>query len=155
MHDTEFLQQLHDDIGIAQQLLELIQAEFAALGERDLARLDQILSAKLPLLSQLDQHGRQRSQGLIGLQLTADLTGLQQFAAQSTLGADLLARSDELGTLLEQCQAANLRNGRLIRANQSTVGSVLGILRGNETPSLYDSRGSTARIAQQRPLSQA
>ncbi|OHC33391.1 MAG: flagellar biosynthesis protein FlgN [Pseudomonadales bacterium RIFCSPLOWO2_12_59_9] len=155
MHDTEFLQQLHGDIGIAQQLLELIQAEFAALGERDLARLDQILSAKLPLLSQLDQHGRQRSQRLTSLQLTADLAGLQQFAAQSTLGADLLARSAELGTLLEQCQAANLRNGRLIRANQSTVGSVLGILRGNETPSLYDSRGSTARIAQQRPLSQA
>jgi flagella synthesis protein FlgN len=155
MHDTEFLQQLHDDIGIAQQLLDLIQAEFAALGERDLARLDQILSAKLPLLSQLDQHGRQRSQRLTGLQLTADLAGLQQFAAQSSLGAELLARSDELGTLLEQCQSANLRNGRLIRANQSTVGSVLGILRGNETPSLYDSRGSTARIAQQRPLSQA
>ena len=155
MHDTEFLQQLHDDIGIAQQLLDLIQAEFAALGERDLARLDQILSAKLPLLSQLDQHGRQRSQRLTSLQLTADLAGLQQFAAQSSLGAELLARSDELGTLLEQCQSANLRNGRLIRANQSTVGSVLGILRGNETPSLYDSRGSTARIAQQRPLSQA
>lgn len=155
MHDTEFLQQLHDDIGIAQQLLELIQAEFAALGERDLARLDQILSAKLPLLSQLDQHGRQRSQRLTSLQLTADLAGLQQLAAQSALGADLLARSDELGALLEQCQSANLRNGRLIRANQSTVGSVLGILRGNDTPSLYDSRGSTARIAQQRPLSQA
>lgn len=155
MHDTEFLQQLHDDIGIAQQLLELIQAEFAALGERDLERLDQVLSAKLPLLSQLDQHGRQRSQRLFSLQLTADLAGLQQLAAQSELGTDLLARSDELGTLLEQCQSANLRNGRLIRANQSTVGSVLGILRGNETPSLYDSRGSTARIAQQRPLSQA
>lgn len=155
MHDTEFLQQLHDDIGIAQQLLELIQTEFAALGERDLERLDQILSAKLPLLSQLDQHGRQRSQRLISMQLTADLAGLQQLAAQSALGADLLARSDELGTLLEQCQSANLRNGRLIRANQSTVGSVLGILRGNETPSLYDSRGSTARIARQRPLSQA
>lgn len=155
MHDSHFLQQLHDDIGTAQQLLELIQAEFAALGERDLPRLDQILSAKLPLLSQLDQHGRQRSQLLISRQLSADLHGLQQLAAQSTLGAELLARSDELGTLLEQCQSSNLRNGRLIRANQATVGSVLGILRGSETPSLYDSRGSTARIAQQRPLSQA
>jgi flagella synthesis protein FlgN len=155
MHDSEFLQQLHADIGIAQQLLELIQAEFAALAERELPRLDQILSAKLPLLSQLDQHGRQRSQLLLSLQLTADLQGLQQLAANSALGAELLTRSDELGALLEECQAANSRNGRLIRANQATVGSVLGILRGNDTPSLYDSRGSTARIAQQRPLSQA
>jgi flagella synthesis protein FlgN len=32
---------------------------------------------------------------------------------------------------------------------------MLGILRGNETPSLYDSRGAAARIGQQRPLSQA
>lgn len=155
MYDTELLQLLHDDIGIAQQLLKLIDTEFAALGERDLAQLDQILSAKMPLLSQLDQHGRLRSQRLISLKLTADLAGLQQLAAQSTLGDELLARSDELGTLLEQCKLANLRNGRLIRANQSTVGSVLGILRGSETPSLYDSRGSTARIAHQRPLSQA
>jgi flagella synthesis protein FlgN len=155
MHDTDFLQLLNDDIDIAQQLLELIQTEFAALGERDLVRLDKILSAKLPLLSQLDQHGRQRTQGLINLQLTADLAGLQQLAAQSTLGAELLARSDELSSLFEQCQSANLRNGRLIRANQSTIGSALGILRGSETPSLYDSRGTTARIGQQRPLSQA
>jgi flagella synthesis protein FlgN len=155
MHDTEFLQQLRTDIDIAQQLIELIEAEFSALGERDLPRLDQILSAKLPLLTQLEQHGRKRSQLLISLQLTADEQGLQQLAARSALGPELLAGSDELGALLQQCQALNLRNGRLIRANQATVGSLLGILRGNETPSLYDSRGSTAKIAQQRPLSQA
>lgn len=155
MHDTNFLQQLHEDIGIAQQLLALIQAEFVALGERDLTKLDQILSAKMPLLSHLDQHGRQRSQILISLQLTADRQGLQQLAAHSTLGSDLLERSDELSALLEQCQSANLSNGRLIRANQSSVGSALGILRGSDTPSLYDSRGSTARIGYQRPRSEA
>jgi flagella synthesis protein FlgN len=144
MHDNEFLQQLHDDLGIAQQLLELIQAEFVALGERDLARLDQILSAKLPLISQLDQHGRQRSQILVSRQLTNDLQGLK-----------LLATSEQLSEQLEQCRVSNLRNGRIIRANQATVGSVLGILRGSESPNLYDSCGSTARIAQQRPLSRA
>ncbi len=155
MHDTNFLQQLHEDIGIAQQLLELIQAEFVALSERDLTKLDQILSAKMPLLSHLDQHGRQRSQMLISLQLTADQQGLQQLAAHSTLGSELLERSDELSVLLEKCQSANLSNGRLIRANQSSVGSALGILRGSDTPSLYDSSGSTARIGYQRPRSQA
>jgi flagella synthesis protein FlgN len=155
MHDNEFLQQLHDDLGMAQQLFELIQAEFVALGERDLARLDQILSAKLPLLSQLDQHGRQRSQVLVSRQLTNDLQGLKQLAADSTLGEELLVTSEHLSQQLEQCRVSNLRNGRLIRANQATVGSVLGILRGSEGPNLYDSRGSTARIGQQRPLSRA
>jgi flagella synthesis protein FlgN len=155
MHDNEFLQQLHGDLGIAQQLFELIQAEFVALGERDLARLDQILSAKLPLISQLDQHGRQRSQILVSRQLTNDLQGLKQLAACSTLGEELLATSEQLSQQLEQCRVSNLRNGRIIRANQATVGSVLGILRGSESPNLYDSCGSTARIAQQRPLSRA
>ena len=155
MHDREFLQQLQNDLDIAQQLFELIQAEFIALGERDLTRLDQILSSKMPLLSQLEQHGRQRSQILINKNLTADRQGLTQFAADSDAGAELLAISEQLGAQLEQCQTANLRNGRLIRANQTTIGSAIGILRGSETPSLYDSRGSTAKISQQRPLSQA
>ena len=70
-------------------------------------------------------------------------------------GSLLLERGDQLSALLERCQAANLRNGRLIRSSQASANSMLSILRGNETPSLYDSRGSAARIGQQRPLSQA
>lgn len=155
MHDNEFLQQLHDDLGIAQQLLALIQSELVALEERDLASLDQILSAKLPLISQLSQHAQQRSQLLLSRQLTADLQGLKQFAASSNVGDDLLTTSEKLGKQLEQCQAGNLLNGRIIRSNQATVSSVLGILRGSESPNLYDSRGSAARIGQHRPLSSA
>ncbi|ERI51030.1 hypothetical protein N878_24075, partial [Pseudomonas sp. EGD-AK9] len=84
-----------------------------------------------------------------------DRDGLGALAAGSALGEQLLARSEALSALLQRCQEANLRNGRLIRANQASVGSILGILRGGETPGLYDSSGSAARIAQQRPLSQA
>ena len=67
----------------------------------------------------------------------------------------MVEQGDELNSLLERCQAANLRNGRLIRSSQASTRSMIGILRGNDTPSLYDSRGGAARIAQQRPLSQA
>lgn len=155
MHDTNLLQLFTDDIGHAQRLLELMDEEFQALGERDLARLEQLLGDKQPLLAQLDQHGRQRSQLLTSLQLSTDRAGLQQLAERSPLGQDLLDRSDELGELLERCKSTNERNGRLIRANRASVGSMLGILRGGDTPSLYDSRGAAARIGQQRPLSQA
>lgn len=155
MHDTTLLQLFNDDIGTAQQLLELIDAEFQALSERDLPRLESILTSKQPLLAQLDRHGGERSRLLTSLQLSVDRAGLQALAARSAQGAELLARGDELSALLERCQTANLRNGRLIRANQASIGSVLGILRGGETPGLYDSRGSAARIGQQRPLSQA
>ncbi|MDO9623043.1 MAG: flagellar protein FlgN [Pseudomonas sp.] len=155
MHDATLLELFNDDIGSAEQLLELIDDEFQALGERDLVRLQTILEKKQPLLMQLDQHGRARSQLLISLQLSADRAGLQALAERSSQGAELLERGDQLHVLLERCQAGNLRNGRLIRSSQTSTRTMLGILRGGETPSLYDSRGSTARIGQQRPLSQA
>ena len=137
------------------QLLELIDTEFQALSDRDLPRLQSILTEKLPLLTLLDQHGKTRSELLRSLNLSADRAGLQAIAAQSNQGELLLERGDQLTSLLERCQTANLRNGRLIRSSQASAHSMLGILRGNETPSLYDSRGSAARIGQQRPLSQA
>ncbi|MCY1525307.1 FlgN protein [compost metagenome] len=155
MHDTSLLELFNDDIGITKQLLELVDLEFQALSDRDLPRLESILTDKQPLLALLDQHGKARSQLLLSLQLTADRAGLQALAERSSQGAELLARGDELNALLERCQAANLRNGRLIRSSQASTSSMLGILRGGETPSLYDSRGSAARIGQQRPLSQA
>ncbi|VXC31242.1 Flagellar biosynthesis protein FlgN [Pseudomonas sp. 8Z] len=155
MHDTSLLHLFTSDIGIAEQLLELIDAEFQALDERDLTRLDKLLGDKQPLLAQLQQHGTERSQLLHAVGLSADREGLASLAARSSIGAELLTRSEELSELLQRCQDANLRNGRLIRANKATVSSLLGILRGGETPGLYDSRGSAARIAQHRPLSQA
>lgn len=155
MHDTSLLHLFTTDIGTAERLLELIDAEFQALTERDLPRLDSLLGEKQPLLALLQQHGGERSQLLQAAGLSADREGLASLAAGSGVGDELLARSEELSSLLQRCQEANLRNGRLIRANQASVGSVLGILRGGETPGLYDSRGGAARIAQQRPLSQA
>jgi flagella synthesis protein FlgN len=155
MTDTSLLHLFTSDIGTAEQLLELIDNEFQALTERDLPRLDGLLNDKQPLLALLQQHGNERSRLLQNAGLTADRDGLRALAAKSAQGEQLLVRSEELSHLLQRCQEANLRNGRLVRANQASVRSVLGILRGGETPGLYDSRGSAARIAQQRPLSQA
>ncbi len=155
MQNDDLLHLFIEDIGTAQRLLELIDTEFQAMGERDLPRLEQILGEKLPLLGLLDQHGAARASLLSAQQLSADRAGLETLASRRDDGAELLARSEELNRLLESCRDANQRNGRLIRANQASLKSVLGILRGGETPGLYDSRGGAARIAQQRPLSQA
>jgi flagellar biosynthesis protein FlgN len=155
MHDTNLLELFTCDIGTAEQLLELIDSEFQALTDRDLPRLQSILTEKLPLLALLEQHGKERSQLLTSLNLSPDNSGLQALAAQSAQGQLLLEQGNQLNALLERCQSANLRNGRLIRSSQASANGMLNILRGNETPSLYDSRGATARIGQQRPLSQA
>lgn len=156
MQDTELLQQLADDIGTAQRLLELIDAEYQALAERNLASLEQLLTQKQTLLALLGQHGSRRSQALARAQLSADKKGLAAFVASSAIGDEVLAHAEQLDGILEACRNANERNGKLIRANRSAVGSMLHVLQGsNQTPDLYDRRGATARTANHRPLSQA
>lgn len=155
MNATPLLDLFNEDIGHAEQLLELIEAEFQALSEHDLPRLQQILADKQPLLASLDQHGKHRTQILLGFNLSADRAGLLALAERSDQGDALVTASDKLSSLLESCQSANLRNGRIIRSSQKSTENMLGILRGNETPSLYDSSGGTAKIGSKRPLSQA
>lgn len=155
MNITHLQQQFDQDIGSAEQLLELINHEFEALSEHDLPRLQQILTDKLPLLALLEQNGKRRTRLLLDNNFSADHQGLQAAAAQAENGRALIDASEKLNELLEQCKTANLRNGRVIRSNQKSTESMLGILRGNETPSLYDSTGGTAKIGNKRPLSQA
>lgn len=155
MKTSPLLDLFNEDIGHAAQLLELIEAEYHALGEHDLSKLQDILASKQPLLAALDQHGKLRTQTLLSLQLSPDLAGLKLLAQRSEQGQQLLQASQQLSELLERCQEANLRNGRIIRSSQNSTASMLGILRGSETPSLYDSTGGTTKIGNKRPLSQA
>ena len=48
MHATQLLELFTQDIGHAEQLLKLIEAEHLALAQRDLAQLQDLLSAKSP-----------------------------------------------------------------------------------------------------------
>lgn len=155
MPNDSLHQLLLDDIGHAEQLLALIDAEYQALQARDLQSLEKLLTQKLPLLSLLDQHGQQRSRILIEANLSPDADGLKHYANQSADGEQLLQRSEQLTELIGQCQRANVRNGRLIKANQSSTSSLLNIIRGSHGQGLYDSRGGAARIASKRPISQA
>ncbi len=155
MSNDSLHQLLLDDIGHAEQLLALIDAEYQALQARDLQSLEKLLTQKLPLLSLLDQHGQQRSRILIEANLSPDADGLKHYASQSADGEQLLQRSEQLTELIGQCQRANVRNGRLIKANQSSTTSLLNIIRGSHGQGLYDSRGGAARIASKRPISQA
>lgn len=155
MNNDNFLQLLLDDIQNAEQLQNLLAAEFDALSERLFADLEQILSDKLPLLALLEQHAKQRNQILANASLSPNKTGYEAFAAQVQNGQKILAAVAQLDTLLDSCQQANLRNGRLIRANQNSNSSMLNILRGTESANIYDNRGSATKIQQRRPLSQA
>ena len=145
---------IHGDIEAATALLQLIDDEFQALQVRDLAQLQKLLDRKLPLLQQLERNGRERSLALQQAGVSIDREGLAQLA-QASGNNELLARGDELAALLDQCQEANQRNGKVIRAGQASTGRLLDILRGQDTPSLYDRHGGSTQSSRQRPLSQA
>lgn len=155
MPDTELLNLLDADIETCTRLLELLEQEFAALNERSLEALQQLLTDKQPLLDILNQHAGKRSRFLVARGHTADAAGFLAMASQTPAAGQLQASHDRLHTLMEQCQAANLRNGRLIRANQVSVGNALNIIRGNDGPSLYDRSGSTAYRGSQRSFTRA
>lgn len=144
MSDTRILELLKTDIECCTTLLETLEQEFTALNERNLEQLQKLLDSKHPKLVQLNQNAGERSRYLQKQGLSADLQGFKQFAQNSPLYSELMAQHEQLAQLIEQCQAANLRNGRLIRTNQISVGSALNIIRGNNEPSLYDKSGSTA-----------
>ena len=155
MHDTNLLQLINDDFAPAQQLLELLQTESLALHGRDMPLLEEILAHKQALIILLEQHGRKRSEILASLNLPTDRSGLEQLAGQSSIGEQLLTQGDALTDLIAQCQAANLKNGQSIQIQQAATANQLKILTGGEPPALYDARGSTAKLAKPRPLSQA
>ncbi|SHM99992.1 flagella synthesis protein FlgN [Pseudomonas asturiensis] len=155
MQDTILLQMITDDMIPARQLHELLLAESLILQGRNMADMEHVLAQKQALVILLEQHGRRRSQVLAGLGLPANRKGLEQLASQSEVGEQLLAAGDELNALIAECQTLNERNGSLIQLQQVSTAHQLRILNGGETPTLYDSRGSTAGRAKPRPLSQA
>lgn len=154
MHDITLLQLIENDIAPTQELLDLLQSETVALHGRDMPLLEQILARKQSLIILLEQQGRRRSQLLQGIGLSADRAGVQALAAQSPNGEALLQRLDALSALMDACQQANETNGQVIQIQQRATANQVSILMGGDSPSLYDSRGTTSPMAKPRALSQ-
>ncbi len=83
-----------------------------------------------------------------------DRAGVQALAAQSPNGEALMQRLDALTALMDACQKANETNGLVIQVQQRATANQVSILMGGESPSLYDSRGTTSPMAKPRALSQ-
>ncbi|WP_369987469.1 flagella synthesis protein FlgN [Pseudomonas xanthosomatis] len=154
MHDITLLQLIEDDIAPTQELLELLEQEALALHGRDMPMLEHILARKQSLIVLLEQQGQRRRLLLTGQGLSPDRAGVQVMAAQSPNGELLLQQLDVLSQLLDTCQKVNETNGRIIQLQQHTTANQIRILHGGDSPSLYDSRGTTSPMAKPRALSQ-
>ncbi|WP_336333054.1 flagellar protein FlgN [Pseudomonas putida] len=154
MHDTTLLQLIEDDIAPMQELLDLLQKEAVALHGRDMAPLENILARKQSLIVLLEQQGLRRNNLLTSLGLSANRAGVEAVAAQSPNGELLLQQLDVISQLMQACQQLNEANGRIIQVQQHVTSNQIRILQGGDSPSLYDSRGSTSPLAKPRALSQ-
>jgi len=105
-------------IQLAEQLLELLEIEAAVLAEQKLEPLQTLPDKKQSLLHALEQQ-------------------------QPLLAHCKAQQLAQLRRLLEQCQAANQRNGRVIHSQQASTKSLLSLLRGgDERLSTYTPPGS-------------
>ena len=154
MHDITLLQLIEDDIAPMQELLDLLQQEAVALHGRDMAPLEGILARKQSLIVLLEQQGQRRNNLLADLGLSANRAGIQAVAAQSANGEVLMQQLDVLTQLMDTCRQVNETNGRIIQVQQHVTNNQIRILMGGDSPSLYDSRGSTSLLAKPRALSQ-
>lgn len=154
MHDTTLLQLIEDDIAPMQELLDLLQKEAVALHGRDMAPLENILARKQSLIVLLEQQGLRRNNLLASLGLSPDRAGVEAVAAQSPNGELLLQQLDVISQLMQACQQLNETNGRIIQVQQHVTNNQIRILMGGDSPSLYDSRGSTSPLTKPRALSQ-
>lgn len=155
MADTELLHLLETDIETCRQLLETLDLEFTALGERQLDQLQTLLQSKQPLLESIARNANRRTAILREHGHEASGEGFAAFVSNSPLAATLLEQHQQLASLMDTCQAANIRNGRLIRTQQVGVGSALNILRGNDGPALYNRSGSTISRGTHRTFTRA
>ena len=134
---------------------ELLDLEQQALINRDMPELEKLLSAKAPLVEALARHDLAIRTwcSQIGIAPGDGLEAHIKSSGPSQL-IELYAAFQEA---LQHCQAANLRNARLVRHNQQATGHLLDLLRnqGEASQSVYDRQGVSSRSGNQRNLTKA
>jgi len=134
---------------------ELLDQEQQALIDRDMAELEKLLAAKAPLVDALARHD-QAIRAWCAQIGVAPGDSLQNHI-QSSNNPALLEQYITFQDALQRCQAANLRNARLVRHNQQATGHLLDLLRnqGESSQSVYDRQGLASRSGSQRNLTKA
>ncbi len=135
-------QQITTDINACQALLQLMEAERAALQERDAERLGAVIEEKTQYLSHLEQSAIKRSQWASRAQAADADSGWHQLL-HDLREPELNQQWEELKELMIACRSENETNGKILARSQNTVSRLLNIMRGQtDAPALYSAKGS-------------
>jgi flagellar biosynthesis/type III secretory pathway chaperone len=131
---------------------ELLDQEQQALIDRNMSELETLLNAKTPLVDALACHDHAIRAWCSQIGVTPGESLEQHIRTAGT--PELVEPYAAFREALQRCQAANLRNARLVRHNQQATGHLLDLLRnqGETSQSVYDRQGIASRSGTPRNL---
>lgn len=124
-------------IACAAQLVEVLDAERAALLDSDVDGLEQACSAKATAAARLQQLGERLATKIGRDRKRAEVEAI---LLREDGGPALVDRWQELGRYAELCRDANHANGALLEAREKQVRGALAALQP-EPPAVYGRRG--------------
>jgi flagellar biosynthesis/type III secretory pathway chaperone len=150
---SEFDQFLQLDLGLSQQLLDMLQEERKALETREYAHFEELIGAKSRLIASLEQNTDTRRHWLQQQGFTSEVESLR--AARAT-APDVAAHWEQAATLWRDCQTANQINEQICRRTQVVVENVLDVLRGQHgQKATYNAQGQALRSTPGRTITSA
>lgn len=139
-------------------LNELLDAEYQALQQRDVAQLQTLVEQKTAVLLQLEENNQNRNQYFITADITPDKTGLADYQTRLSNTEALSFKScwTELEAILKQVNDKNKRNEIVITRNSRNLEQLMSILRGqNQKNTLYNQSGGKGNYSAQSSLGKA
>lgn len=153
---TDILQQQAEH---AAALLELLNAENAALKNRDANGLIDIAAQKSQHTLALDQLATTQNNLLEGAHCELNAQGLERYIEQSSHAqrSTLRQAAATVSETLRLCRKQNSINGNIIAANTRFVDTAINILRSTttETQSIYNGQGREISGNQLKPIAKA
>jgi flagellar biosynthesis/type III secretory pathway chaperone len=146
--DKVFTQALID----CEAFADLLDQEQQALIDRNMSDLEMLLNAKTPLVDALTRHDHAIRAWCSQIGVSPGENFEKHISASGT--PELVGNYSAFREALQRCQAANLRNARLVRHNQQATGHLLDLLRnqGESSQSVYDRQGIASRSGTPRNL---
>lgn len=123
----DLLQQLQQDHITTSELLTILEDERIALESRNYDTLNQLLSRKQPLLSQLENNARQRSLWLQHFGFKNERNLIERSKLEAPEVADCWAELTEAWKL---CQQRNQTNDIIAKRTHLVAGRLLDLLHG-------------------------
>lgn len=138
------------------ELLDVMDAERAALSRQSIATLETIIEKKLSIAQALQAMDKQRDNALTKLGVAPGIAGMETLLATHP-EQQLHASWQALCEVSQRCKENNLLAGTMIRKNQLVTDQALQVLRKGsvETVQTYGANGTTPLQSQSTPLGKA